>query len=247
MSQAVERAIEILEMLSLGPQHPLDVAAQLGIHRTTALRLIQDLCNGGLARKNDDGSFSVGIRLVGLAHAALEQFDLRAIAHRHLVELNSELGLTVHIATVVGDQIVYADKIEPRGTVRLYSEIGRPVRLHASGVGKAIVAFMPAAERTRLLYNYSFERFTSTTVTSPEKFVAHLAEIRSRGWSRDDGEFEPWVNCVGVPVRDSTGQVSSAISVTALRAQADLTQLERELPRIKQAATNISRDIGWDE
>lgn len=247
MSQAVERAIAILEMLSAGPRRPADVAEALAIHRTTALRLMQDLERGGLARHREDGTFAVGHRLAGLAQAALDQFDLRGLGHNHLVSLAAVLGATVHLATIDGDRVVYVDKVEPHGTVRLYSEVGKPVRLHASGIGKAILAFAPETDRARLLHRYVFERFTPTTVVGAEAFRAHLAAIRARGWAVDDGEYESFVNCVAVPVKDSTGAVRTAISVTALRAQTDLHTLEARLPEVRRTATAIARELGWVE
>jgi DNA-binding IclR family transcriptional regulator len=247
VSQTVERAIQVMEMLSEGPQHPASVADRLGVHRTTALRLLQDLCQGGLARKREDGAFAVGYRLAGLAHAALEQFDLRAIAHPFLGELARKLRLTVHIATVENGRVIYVDKIEPPGTVRLYSQIGKPVVLHSSGVGKAIVAFMLERERDALLDGYVYDRFTDTTVTSAGAFAARLDEARARGWAEDDGEYESFVNCVAVPVRDGTGTVRTALSVTALKAQTDLPALRRQMPAIRHTAQAISRALGWTQ
>lgn len=245
MSQAVERAIEILELLSRGPQRPADVAERLGVHRTTALRLIQDLCNGGLARKADDGTYGVGYRLAGLAQAALEQFDLRRVAHPHLQRLCRELEVTVHLAAVEHGRIVYHDKVEPHGKVRLYSEIGKPVRLHASGVGKTILAFMPEDEREKILAGHVYEKFTDTTFASAQAFAAELQRIRKRGWATDDGEYESYVNCVAVPVRDATAAVRTAISATAIKAETNLEQLEARLPAIRRTAAAISRELGW--
>lgn len=245
MSQAVERAIQILEMLSVGPQHPSTVAERFGVHRTTALRLLQDLCQGGLARKREDGTFAVGYRLAGLAQAALDQFDLRGVAHPYLRELARKLRLTVHIATVDDGRVIYVDKIEPPGTVRLYSQIGKPVVLHASGVGKTILAFMPDDERAQLLRGYDYQRFTDETITTAERFAARLGEIRERGWGEDDGEYESYVNCVAVPVRDGTSAVRTAISVTALKAQIGLPGLRQHLPAVRNAAQAISRAWGW--
>ena len=245
MSQAVERAVRILEMLGTGPQRPADVADRLGVHRTTALRLMQDLVDGGLARRAGDGTFVIGYRLVGLAQAVAEQFDLRSITHPHVRALADELQLTVHVAVVDGDRIVYADKAESYGAVRLYSEIGKSVRLHASGVGKALLAWTTDDERDRLLAHCDYERFTTTTVADEAAFAAHLREIRERGHAEDDGEYESFVNCVAVPLRGPTGEVTSALSVTALKEQFDLTALRGRLPRIEETAAAISRDLGW--
>lgn len=247
MSQAVERAIRILEMLSSGPQRPSAVAAKLDIHRTTALRLMQDLVDGGLARRADDGTFVIGYRLVGLAQAVSEQFDLRGITHPHAQALAAELQVTVHIAVVDGDRIVYADKAETFGTVRLYSEIGKSVRLHASGVGKAILAWADDEVRERLLATCAYERFTPTTVAGEAAFAEHLREIRERGHAEDDGEYESFVNCIALPIRGATGGVTAALSVTALKEQFDLEVLRSRLPLIRETARAISRDLGWME
>lgn len=247
MSKTVERAIATLEMLSEGPQHPAAIAERFEVHRTTVLRVLQDLVQGGLARKRDDGTFAVGYRLAGLAQAALEQFDLRAIAHPFLAELGRKLRLTVHIATVEDGRVVYVDKIEPQGTVRLYSQVGKPVLMHTSGVGKTILAFMPEHERAQLLEGYRYARFTDTTITTAEEFSAQLSEIRARGHGEDDGEYESFANCVAVPVRDGTGTVRTAISVTALKAQTDLPALREHLPGIRSTAQAISRALGWTQ
>jgi DNA-binding IclR family transcriptional regulator len=245
VTQAVERAISILEILSSGPQHPQLVAERIDVHRTTALRLIRDLVRDGLARRNEDGTFSVGYRLAGLAQAALEQFDLRAIAHPHLHGLCGELGVAVHIATVVNGSIVYADKIEPHGKVRLYSQIGKPVKIHASGVGKAVLAFMSPEERPVVLSGYTFERFTAATIVGQEAFAAELARIRRNGYSTDDGEYESFVNCIGYPVADATGRVRTAISVTAIKADRNLAALSAGLPQIRHTAETIAAELGW--
>ncbi|MGW2257175.1 IclR family transcriptional regulator [Streptomyces sp. NPDC001780] len=247
MSQTVERAIRVLELISESPRHPTDVAASLDVHRTTALRLLRDLCQGGLARKREDGSFAVGYRLAGLAQSALEQFDLRTIAHSHLLELGRKLRLTVHIATVEEGRVFYVDKVDPQSGVRLYSQIGKPVVLHTSGVGKVLLAYMPAEERAHVLDGYAYERFTDATVTTADDFAAQLREIRGRGWATDDGEYEPFINCVAVPVRDGTGAVRTALSATALKAQVDLARLQELLPTIRTTAHTISRALGWTQ
>lgn len=244
MSQTVERAIAVLEQLSTGPKQVAEIAAGLSVHRTTALRLLQDLSNGGLARRREDGTYAIGYRLAGLAQAALEQFDLREISHPHIAALGRELGLTVHIAVITGNGIVYADKFEPHGTVRLYSEVGKPVRLHASGVGKVLLAFAPEHERRRLLDGHAFERFTATTIADPAAFERELATIRERGHSTDDGEYETFVNCIGVPIRDGSGEVRTALSVTALREQTDLSALTGRLPKVIEAAEAIEYELG---
>lgn len=246
MSQTVRRAIEILEYLAETPRNQSEVGAHLGVHRSTALRLLETLAEGGLVRKLPNGAYGVGHRLAGLAHQALEQFGLREVAGPRLRALGERCGHTVHLAALEDGEIVYADKVEPLGTVRLYSQIGRPVTLHTSGVAKAILACLDRNAARELLAHCDFARYTETTITSLAEYERVLDETRERGWASDDGEFEDFVNCLAVPIREAGGAVTGAVSVTALKAKADLASLEANvLPDLLEEAGMISEELGW--
>lgn len=245
MSQSIQRAIEILEYVSVQPRTPSDVGAHFAIHRSTALRTLQTLTESGLTRRREDGRYGVGYRLAGLANVALEQFDLANIAHPHLQALGASCGHTVHLAAVEGQSIVYADKIEQAGMVRLYSQIGHPVTIHTSGVGKAILAYREPAFVEHLLNSTDFATYTSTTISSREEFLKQLAEVRKQGYAVDDGEYEDFVNCVAMPLRDATGQVTGAVSITALKARATMPDLVQLLPALEATTTTISEELGW--
>ncbi len=245
MSQSIQRAAVVLEHVSVRPRTQSEIAEILGVHRSTALRILQTLTETGLARRRTDGTYGVGYRLTWFASLASEQFELRDLARPRLAELGAACGHTVHLAVLEDDRIVYADKIEQPGTVRMYSQIGQPVRLHTSGVSKAILAHVGGATRDRLLEAYEFERFTATTIASRDDFEADLSRVRDRGWAVDDGEFEDFINCVAMPIRGADDQVIAAVSITALRAQADLAALEGLLPQLQHVTEGISKSIGW--
>jgi len=245
MSQTVQRAIEVLEYVSAGPRSLGEVADHCGVHRSTALRLLQTLTAGGLAHRRPDGRYGVGYRLVGLAERAREQLDLRAIAHPHLVTLMNRSGHTTHLAALEGSDIIYVDKIEPTGSVRLYSEIGKPVPLHTASAAKAVLANLPRERALRLLDDWDYHVYTSTTITSQAALLEDLDRAARRGWAVDDGEFEDFVNCIASPIRAATGDVIGAVSMTALRAISDLAKLELLLPDLLAATTAISKELGW--
>lgn len=246
MSQTVRRAIDILEFVARSPRTQTEVGEHLGVHRSTALRILESLTEGGLARRLPDGRYAVGHRLAGLAHLALEQFGLKDVAAEHLRGLGERCGHTVHLAALEGDRIVYVDKVDPVDGVRLYSQIGRPVTLHTAGVAKAILAHLPRERAAELLTGCDFARHTGTTITGAAAYREALDEALARGFAVDDGEYEDYVNCVAVPVRDSGGTVVAAVSVTALKAKADLAALEADvLPDLLTTAETISKELGW--
>ncbi|NWL10329.1 IclR family transcriptional regulator [Paenarthrobacter nitroguajacolicus] len=245
MSQTVARALEIIRFVSLMNRSLSEVAEHLQVHKSTALRLLQTLEEGGFVRRSADGRFTMGFELIGLGQIALEQVEARTIAHRSLVSLAEREGHTVHFAQLLGDRIVYVDKIDGRGTVAMGSKIGLAANVHTAGIAKAITAFQEDDTRAKLMATADFKRYTDTTIVSPEAFIRELDTIRERGWAEDDGEYEDYINCVAVPVRDARGLVAYGLSVTALRAVAPLERLRADIPQIQQTASTISLDLGW--
>jgi DNA-binding IclR family transcriptional regulator len=245
VSQSIHRAAEVLEFVGVRPRTQAEVAEHLAVHRSTALRILATLTECGLARRREDGRYGVGYRLAGLAQLAIEQFDLAGVARPHLRGLGEQCGHTIHLAALADHGIVYAEKIDQPGMVRLYSQVGQKVSLHTAGVAKAILAFQPDGVVEAMLATTDFARYTDTTITSREQYRAELARVAERGWSVDDGEHEGFVNCVAMPVRDASGRVSAAVSITALKAKATLDDLGLLLPRLSEATTTISEELGW--
>lgn len=245
MSQSIERAVETLEFVAIRPRTQSEVAAHLGVHRSTALRVLQTLTEYGLTRRQTDGRYGVGYRLAGLAGLAREQFDLANLARPYLVTLGEMCSHTIHLAALEGERIIYTDKVEQPGMVKLYSQIGAPVCLHTAGVSKAILAYQEPDVVDTILANATFERHTDTTITSRPQFDAVLADVRERGWSTDDAEYEDYVNCVAMPIRDSGDKVVAAVSITSLKARADLDALKQLLPDLTTVTDNISKELGW--
>ena len=240
MSQTVERAVAIIEQISDRPASLGEVAEQLGVHKSTALRLLQTLERAGFARRGGDGRYAVGTRLIGIATKALDSLDLRDIARPHLTRLNDACGHTIHLASLIDGDIVYIDKYEGRSAVRMYSRIGKVAAPHASGVGKTILAYQPDA-----VDRIEYVRHTAKTLVTPESLHSELAAIRQRGYATDDGEFEDMINCVAAPIRSGDGQVRSAISISAPKMVTPLAELMVLVPHLLEAAVAISRDYGW--
>ncbi|WP_158893357.1 IclR family transcriptional regulator [Amycolatopsis anabasis] len=245
MSQTVRRAIDLLEFCSQRPRELREIAELWGVHRTTALRLVHTLTEGGFVRKDDKGRYGVGFRLAALAEAALEQFDLRTLVHPHIRNLSERTGHTVQFAVQQGSHVVYVDKIEPPDAIHLNTRIGGYVVLHTAGVSKAILAHLPAEKRRRILDQMTFDKYTDHTLTSRAAFEKRLDEVRANGWAYDDGEYEPISNCVAAPVWDHAGHVAGGISITTLKPQTDLTALKALLPALLETTAAISAELGW--
>ncbi|MDQ0895265.1 IclR family transcriptional regulator [Agromyces ramosus] len=242
MSQSVKRAARIIDAIAADPRTVAELAETFGLHRSTMFRELQALEEVGWVRRRGSGRYTLGSRLAALSKEALDSLDLREAGAEHVRRLQRRTGNTVHLAALMDRSIVYVDKAEDESGVRMYSRIGRAVIPYCSGVGKAILAGLGPAARDAVLAGVTWERYTDHTITSRERLDHELALTASRGYATDDREFEPFVNCVAVPIRTPMGTVG-AISVTAIRMVADLDRLKAHLPALREAADAIAREI----
>lgn len=245
MSQTVGRAIAILEFCSIHPRELREIAAELGVHRTTALRALQTLSAGGFVRRDDFGRYGVGFRLAGLGQAALEQFDLRTVVHPYIVRLSERTGHTIQFAVPQGKHIVYVDKIEPLQGISLNTTIGGFVVINTAGVSKAILANLEPDRRDEIIANATFDVYNDNTASSPAELRKRLDIVRTRGWATDEGEYDVVSNCIAAPVWDHASRVAGAISVTAFRAKYAIDALLTHLPDLLAATAAISHELGW--
>lgn len=247
MAQTVSRALEVVGYLAESPRSLRDVAEHLGVHKSTALRLLQTLEAEGFARRDGGRRYALGFRVVSLAHQALDNLDLFSIAHPHLVALASRLGSTLHIGQLIGPEVIYVDKVEGQGAVKMYSMVGRTASLCTSGLGKAVLAHVSGPLRTEMLESIVYESYTPTTITTRADLEEELRRVQSRGWAEDNGEFEDFINCVAVPICDSRGRVHGALSMTAVRALMPLEALRERVADLRTAAETISKESGWEK
>jgi len=245
MSQTVERALRILGLISSSPKSLTQVAEKIGVHKSTALRLLQTLEKADTVRKDSAGKYVLGFGLIPLAESAINQIDTRGIAHPFLEELASEIGHTVHLAQLIDKRVIYVDKVDGGRTAAMGSRIGLPADLHSAAVAKVILAFMHEVHLSPMLDSISFNRYTPTTICSRRDLQIELAKSYQRGWAEDNGEKEDYINCIAIPVFDSSQRVSLGISVTALSAVAGLDSLRNMIPRVAVTGAAISTQLGW--
>ncbi|MFJ4859804.1 IclR family transcriptional regulator [Streptomyces sp. NPDC088748] len=242
MSQSVERALRILPVLAGGPAGLGAVAEALGVHKSTALRLLRTLNEHGLVYRQSDGRYRLGAQLFALAAEAIENLDVRDIAHPHLMELNRATGHTVHLALHQDDEVVYIDKVDSRYPVRMYSRIGRPVPLTVAAVAKLLLADLPDAERRALADRIEYPRYTARSTPDAAAFLRELDLVREQGWATDLGGHEESINCLGAPVHGPDGRVVAALSVSAPGVVLAAEGLLELLPQVLRTADAISQD-----
>ncbi|MGO4616885.1 IclR family transcriptional regulator [Nocardia sp. 2YAB30] len=245
MSQSLSRALTILVSLGEDSQSLDQLAAQLGVHKSTVLRLLQTMEAQRFVTHDSQHRYMLGSRLFELANRTLEQRDVRTVARPHLAALNAATKQTIHLATYESGEAVYIDKLDATQSVRMYSRIGRPAPLHCTAVGKVLVSSLPRAQWQAIAAKIDYHPFTEHTIRTPEHYVRELEKVAAQGYAEDHEEHESFVNCIGVPVRDGTGAVVAAVSMSVPDMLLDRDQVLAELPRVHAAAEAISAELGW--
>jgi len=247
-TQSFARSMNVLQLISEHGEAPgvTELLNLSGLTRPTLYRILSSLEAEGVVLKTSDKRYRLGARLIGLAHSALAQIDVRGVAHTALTALRDETGETVHLAVRNLDELVYVDKIESREVVRMASTIGTRVPFHSSAVGKAYLAAMPKNKAEEVIGNLPLPPVTERTSTNFQRLSEAIETAREHGYSFDDEENESGIICFGAPIRDGIGHpvASVSISVPTFRLREDKSHYWR--PLLEQCA-QVSRKLGYIE
>jgi IclR family acetate operon transcriptional repressor len=244
--QAVARAFALLEQLAGQEEAGLaDLARRVDLHPSTAHRLLASLIDCGYASQSRiTGRYRLSRKVMQLATGsrALDA-HLRTVARPHLEAIRTEVGETTNLVALEGMSAVYLEQAESRRAVRLFAEPGRRVPAHASGAGKAMLAFLDAAVLERVYASGPWERLTPGTITEPAALRRELQRVRRRGFAVDDEEYEEGVSCVAAPVLDAGGHVCAALSLSAPSARLKRRGFDALGALLTRHAGEISRDL----
>ncbi|MDA3648758.1 IclR family transcriptional regulator [Saccharopolyspora indica] len=245
MSQSLERGLAVLTSLAAGPQTLDQLAQRLGVHKSTAMRLLRSLEAGRFVRREDVHHYRLGSALFDLAHQALEDLDVRDVARAHLLELNGIGGHTVHLATLEDDHVIYIDKVDSKHPVRMYSRIGRRAPVHCTAVGKALVADWPPAQRGQFAEALTYPKLTANTIDSATRFLTELDRVRDQGYAVDRSEHEDFIHCIAAPIRNHRGETIAAVSLSVPKVLLDFDGLLGLVDDVLRAAGGVSAELGW--
>jgi len=178
---------------------------------------------------------------------ALAGHTLRSHCSSFLHRLMQETHATVHLAVMEQGEVILIDRIEPNGTARLATWVGKRMGLHCTAVGKAIIAHLPEEVTDELIRRQGLIRYNENTIASPRKLRAACEQIRHLGYAVDDEEEEIGVRCIGAPVHNDQGEVVAAISISGSKAQFE--DIPSKAAVVKHTAALLSHHIGplWHE
>jgi DNA-binding IclR family transcriptional regulator len=244
---SIEKALDVLEILS---QHKslnlIELATILNKPKSSLFRIISTLEKREyITRNEDDGKYCVGFKPLELTKNLLEGNTLRNCAASEINHLADKYGDTVNLGVLSDGDVLYIEIIEGTYSLRMNESVGSRGPYHATGIGKAIAAFLPAEKLNRLIEEKGFPSYTPNTIQSKEAFLNELAEIKNKGYSIDNEEVVQGARCIAAPVFNLSGKVEGAVSLSGTVHRYPLGTITEVAKDVKLAAANISRKLGY--
>lgn len=244
------RTLQVLLAFAASPHRftLTEVTQRMGLEKNQVYRSLKTLEAAGFLRMDADGRFTLTpvLGVLGAAAAENQPTSLVDKAAPFMDRLVAETKESVNLFVLVGDSAVCVDRRDSPQRVRVASVLGQAVPLHAGAVPKAILAHLPEAEQERVLGRLaSYPRFTDRTVVEPVRLREELAQIRQRGFSVSDGDYDLAARGVGAAIFDQSGKVVGGISVGGPVFRVDEAALARFSELIVQVARAVSRQLGY--
>jgi IclR family KDG regulon transcriptional repressor len=228
-TSGVIRTIVILETLSKHQSINLEqLSKETGLPKATLLRFLSTLVNLGYVYRDNTDLYSLTLKMFSVGSHGLEHIDL------------------IHMGVLEEDKAVYVLKKESSFTIRMHSRVGKAIPLYCTAIGKVLLSDMPQDTLDEYLSTVKMKPFTPNTITNSEVLKQELQQIREQGWASDNEEHEMGTLCIGSPIKDYSGKVVAAMSVSWPLFRFNPEEQERITKSILKACTSLSHLLGWE-
>jgi IclR family acetate operon transcriptional repressor len=246
-NQSLTRALTLLARLSETPSglSLTDLSYQLGMPTATVHRLLSTFEEFDFVEQNSEqGLWFVGLKAFTVGNAFLHRRDIVASARPHMQALVEQCGETVNLGVIDDGEAVFISQVESREMMRMIVRLGSRSPIHASGVGKALLANMPEQRLARILQQRGLARITERSIDNPTRLREELKRIRRLGYALDDEEHAIGLRCVASAIFDENGQALAAISLSGPKARVTDARLDELGIAVRQGADEITLALG---
>jgi IclR family acetate operon transcriptional repressor len=248
--QSLERGLRILETVSSagGTTTLADMARRTGLHRSTAHHLLQTLVGLGYLRQDPQTrGYELSAKLFRLTARSWTPEQIGRTAQPLAAALTSAIGEGTSVAAYCDGAVTIVAKCDPDNPFRVVQDIGARRPIHATAVAKAILAFLPPAEREAVIAQVRFERYTARTIVTRKLFEAELRRVRSAGFASDDEEHFEGVRCIAAPVFAHSGHAAASLCIVGPKVRLTRQRLRDLRAPLLDHAQQLSIRLGWSE
>ena len=244
----IERIARILQLFTY-ERHEwgiTEIAQETGLSKSVIYRLLHSLEEHGfIMQNNTTKKYGLGMRFFELGQIFQANLDLRTVAREVMTELSRKCNQTVMLCIADNLQQVCIEKVDGPSIIRIASEIGARIHLHAGASAKVLLAYLPPEERERYYREFGLPRFTEKTITDKEELEAGLRRIREQGYAFTMEEKEINLAALAAPVLNHRGEVVASLTLIGPKWNFDPDHLRLYLKEIKAAAGEISGRLGY--
>ena len=217
-----------------------NISKKLDLYPSTTHRILDTLKHWGYVEQEPDNQeYQLGLKVLELGMAKLQQIDLVREATPYLKELVNQCNETAHLGVLEEGDVLYLAKEESSQTIRMCSYVGKRAPLYCTALGKVLLAYLPEGERKKILSRRGLPRLTEKTITDKKELEKELGKVREQGFALDREENEKDVSCIAAPIRNYQGKVIAAISISGPAYRVDIDKQNY----LKEALIEMSKKI----
>lgn len=244
--QVIDRALATLSVIADSDGVTLtELAQQAGLAPSTAHRILASLeAHRFVAHDSERGLWVIGVGAFEVGSSFVRSRRLASIGRLKMHEMMEETGETINLGVEDDGEVIFISQIESHGALRAFFRAGSRAHMHASGVGKALLAQKPDDHVRAILHRRGLTRFTDHTLVTAADLFHNLAEIRVRGWSVDNEERTLGMRCVAAPIFNEYCEAIAGVSLSGPTVRVTPERAAELGPFVKRAAAEITASIG---
>jgi len=246
--KAVGNALKVLNFLGekREPTSLASISRNIDLHKSSIHRLLQTMKEYEFVQQDPESKkYRIGLKFFEIANTLSREMDLRQQARPFLESLRNEINETIHLGIIQEHEVVYLDKMEPDRALRMYSAVGKRAPMHATGIGKAVLAHFSEKELDWYIENKGLNKYTENTITNISDLNSELKKIRNLGYALDNKEHEEEIVCVAAPIFEREGRVVGALSIAAPAHRRSIEQMSELGSMVSSYANKVSTKLGW--
>ncbi len=249
ITKSIDRALQVLELFSFqSPEWGVtEISEELNLYKSNVHNILSTLENRGFVQKNPKTErYKLGSKVFELGSVYLKDIGIREVAQIYIEELSNKYNETVHLGVLDKKEVISIENEESSHPLSNHIFIGERAPLHATAVGKAILAHLPANKQQEII-NEGLTKYTENTITEPEELKNEIKKIKERGYAIDNEEHQRGVRCVAAPIKNYKGKVESSLSISGPSARLPIDNLKEIGPEISKICEEISYKLGYSK
>ena len=247
-NKTVVRSMDILNLFINHSELSFqEIITLSGMPKTSVYRMLATLEEMGFLEKGTDAKYRLGLLFLKFGHLVSSRLDIRKVAYPFMNELHYETKEAINLIIREGNETIYIEKIDTHQKVRLYTAIGRRSPLYAGACPRAILSFLPDEEIDAYLEMVELKPIAKGTITDKDKLYETIRQARVEGCTVSHSELENYTSAVAAPIYNNVGEVVAGLSIAGIEANYIGDQVDVLKEKVKKAAYEISRQLGYQQ